>query len=217
MKIIAINGSPKAKGNTYHSLVIMGEEFAKLGIEMEIIHVGHKAIHGCIGCGRCAELKSEQCPSFPNDIVNETVQKMKAADGIILGSPVYYSGVAGTMKCFLDRAFYVGGVNGGLFKHKIGAAISVQRRTGGSSTLDCLNHYLLSPRCLSPRRPIGTLSTALLWERLSKTKRAFKLSATLPKIWSGSWRCVKRQKIQFKHLTALRLQEQTLYDDKLFK
>lgn len=141
MKVIAINGSPKSKGNTYHSLAIMGEEFAKQGIEMEILHVGHKAIHGCIGCNRCAELKNEQCPSFPNDIVNETVQKMKAADGIIIGSPVYYSGVAGTMKCFLDRAFYVGGVNGGLFKHKIGAAISVQRRTGGSSTLDCLNHY----------------------------------------------------------------------------
>ena len=141
MKVIAINGSPKAKGNTYHSLQIMGEEFAKQGIEMEIVHVGHKDIHGCIGCGKCGELKNEQCPSFPDDIVNEAVQKMKAADGIILASPVYYSGVAGTMKCFIDRAFYVGGVNGGLFKHKVGAALSVMRRTGGSSTLDCLNHY----------------------------------------------------------------------------
>ncbi len=141
MKIVAINGSPKAKGNTYHSLKIMGEELAKHDIEFEILHVGHKAIHGCIGCGRCAEMRNEQCPSFPNDLVNEAVQTMKAADGIILGSPVYYSGVAGTMKCFLDRAFYVGGVNGGLFRHKIGAAISVQRRTGGSSALDCLNHY----------------------------------------------------------------------------
>lgn len=141
MKIIAINGSPKPKGNTYHSLAIMGKEFAKHGIEFEIIHVGHKAIHGCIGCGKCAELKNEQCPSFPGDLVNEAVQKMKEADGIILASPVYYSGVAGTMKCFIDRAFYVAGVNGGLFRHKVGAAISVQRRTGGSSTLDCLNHY----------------------------------------------------------------------------
>lgn len=141
MKIIAINGSPKSKGNTYHSLAIMGEELAKHGIEFEILHVGHKAIHGCIGCGRCAKLKNERCPSFPDDIVGEAVQKMKTADGIILGSPVYYSGVAGTMKCFIDRAFYVCGVNGGLLKHKIGAAISVQRRTGGSSTLDCLNHY----------------------------------------------------------------------------
>ncbi len=141
MKVIAINGSPKAKGNTYHSLAIMGEEFTRQGIEMEIVHVGHKAIHGCIGCGRCAELRTEQCVSFPDDIVNELVQRMKDADGIILASPVYYSGVAGTMKCCIDRAFYVAGVNGGLFRHKIGAAISVQRRTGGSSTLDCLNHY----------------------------------------------------------------------------
>lgn len=141
MKVIAINGSPRANGNTYHSLAIMGEEFAKHNIEFEILHVGHKAIHGCIGCGKCAELKNDQCPTFPNDIVNESVQKMKDADGIILGSPVYYSGVAGTMKCFIDRAFYIAGVNGGLLKYKIGASVSAQRRTGGSSTLDSLNHY----------------------------------------------------------------------------
>ena len=141
MKVIAINGSPRAKGNTYQSLAIMGEEFAKQGVEFEILHVGHKAIHGCIGCGKCAEAKNEKCPTFPNDIVNEAVPKMKEADGIILASPVYYSGVAGTMKCFIDRAFYVGGVNGGLFKHKIGTSVSAQRRTGGSATLDCLNHY----------------------------------------------------------------------------
>lgn len=141
MKIIAINGSPKSKGNTYQSLAIMGEQFAKHGIEFEILHVGHKAIHGCIGCNRCAEMQIEKCPSFADDIVNESVQKLKHADGIILASPVYYSGVAGTMKCFLDRVFYVAGVNGGLLRHKIGAAVSVQRRTGGSSTLDCLNHY----------------------------------------------------------------------------
>lgn len=141
MKVIAINGSPKSKGNTYHSFEVMRKEFDNQDIEMEIIHVGNKAIHGCIGCNRCAELQSEECPTFTNDLVNETVQKLKEADGIILGSPVYYSGVAGTMKCFLDRAFYVAGVNGGLFKHKVGAAVSVLRRTGGSATLDCLNHY----------------------------------------------------------------------------
>ncbi|MGL4519922.1 MAG: flavodoxin family protein [Phocaeicola sp.] len=141
MKVVAINGSPKSKGNTYHSFSILKEELEKQGIEMEIIHVGNKAIRGCIGCNRCAEVKTEECPTFPTDLVNETVQKMKQADGILIGSPVYYSGVAGTMKCFLDRAFYVGGVNGSLFKHKVGAAISSVRRTGGSATLDCLNHY----------------------------------------------------------------------------
>ncbi|MGL4851294.1 MAG: flavodoxin family protein [Phocaeicola sp.] len=141
MKIIAINGSPKSKGNTFQSLSIMKEEFEKQGIEMEIIHVGNKPVRGCIGCNRCAEVQTEACPTFPTDLVNETVQKMKQADGIIIGSPVYYSGVAGTMKCFLDRAFYVAGVNGGLFKHKIGAAIASLRRSGGTATLDCLNHY----------------------------------------------------------------------------
>lgn len=141
MKVIAINGSPRAKGNTYHSLKVLGDELMAQGIDFEILHIGHKAIHGCIGCGKCAEKRNQTCPSFPDDAVSESVQKMKQADGIVLASPVYYAGVAGTMKCFIDRAFYVAGSNSGLFRHKVGAAITVQRRTGGSSSLDCLNHY----------------------------------------------------------------------------
>lgn len=141
MKVIAINGSPRAKGNTYHSLMVLGDELQAQGIDFEILHIGHKAIHGCIGCAKCVEKRNETCPSFPDDVVNESVQKMKEADGIVLGSPVYYAGIAGTMKCFIDRAFYVAGSNSALFRHKIGAAITVQRRTGGSSSLDCLNHY----------------------------------------------------------------------------
>ena len=76
------------------------------------------------------------------DNLNEWIQSMKNADGIILASPVYYAGIAGTMKCFLDRAFYVSGSNGGLFRQKVGAAVVAVRRTGGSVTFDSLNHYL---------------------------------------------------------------------------
>ena len=78
-----------------------------------------------------------------DDGVNEAIQKMKNADGIILASPVYYAGIAGTLKCFLDRAFYVAGSNGGLFRNKVGASVVAVRRTGGSFTFDNLNHYLL--------------------------------------------------------------------------
>lgn len=141
MKVIAINGSPKSEGNTYHALTTIGIELVTLGIEFEILHIGHKAIHGCIGCGKCAVNKDEKC-SQTKDLVNESIQLLKNADGIILGSPVYYSGIAGTMKCFLDRVFYVSGVNGNLFRHKVAAAITAVRRTGGSSTMDQLNHYL---------------------------------------------------------------------------
>ena len=141
MKVIAINGSPKKAGNTFQALSMVGDELIARGIDFEIIHVGHKTIHGCTACGKCAINKDEEC-SIKTDGVNKWIQQLKNADGIIFGSPVYYSGIAGTMKSFLDRVFYVSGSNGNLFRHKVGAAIVSLRRTGGSSTLDSLNHYL---------------------------------------------------------------------------
>ena len=141
MKVIAINGSPKKEGNTAQALKIVGEKLNENGIDFEIIQVGDKFIRGCLACGTCGKNKDEQC-SQKSDIVNDVIQKMKEADGIIIGSPVYFSGIAGTMKSFLDRAFYVANSNGGLFRHKVGAAVTAVRRSGGSSTLDSLNHYL---------------------------------------------------------------------------
>ena len=141
MKVLAINGSPKKEGNTYHALKMVGDELLESGIEFEILHVGHKLIHGCIACGKCTENKDEKC-NIKTDDLNLWIQQMKEADGIILGSPVYCSGIAGTMKCFLDRLFYVSGANGNLLRHKVAAAVVAVRRTGGSSTLDGLYHYL---------------------------------------------------------------------------
>jgi multimeric flavodoxin WrbA len=141
MKVIAINGSPKKEGNTYQALQMVGAELAAAGIEFEILHIGHKLIHGCTACGKCAVNKDEKCVLKTDDL-NFWIQQMKAADGIIIGSPVHYSGIAGTMKSFLDRAFYVAGSNGGLFRHKVAAAVVALRRTGGSATLDSLYHYL---------------------------------------------------------------------------
>lgn len=139
MKVIAINGSPKAEGNTYHALRIVLEQLEKQGIDTEIIHVGNKNIRGCLACGGCAKNKNEKC--VINDEVNEIIQKMKMADGIIISSPVYYASIAGTMKSFLDRTFYVAGANGGLFRHKVGASVAVARRSGEVATFDHLNHY----------------------------------------------------------------------------
>lgn len=140
MKVIALNGSPKPNGNTHVALTLVGGELQQAGIEFEIIHIGNKLIRGCLACGSCAKTQNEQC--IVNDEVNECLQKLKMADGILLGSPVHYSGIGGTMKSFLDRLFYVAGVNGGLFRHKVGASIVALRRSGGSSTLDGLNHYI---------------------------------------------------------------------------
>lgn len=141
MKVVAFNGSPKKEGNTYHALKMVGDELEKNGVDFEIIHVGNKAIRGCIACGQCAKNKNEQC-ALKTDDVNEWIQVMKEADGILLGSPVHFAGIAGTMKSFLDRVFYVHSTNGGLFRHKVGAAVVSVRRSGGSVTFDGLNHYL---------------------------------------------------------------------------
>jgi multimeric flavodoxin WrbA len=140
MKVIAINGSPRKDGNCAHALIRLGAELGKSGIELEIAHVGGEEIRGCTACGTCGKRGDGKCV-FADDLVNETIAGMAAADGIVLASPVYYSGVAGTMKCFLDRAFYAAGA-GALYRHKVGAALVAVRRSGGSSTLDCLNHYL---------------------------------------------------------------------------
>ncbi|WP_455716794.1 flavodoxin family protein [Anaerosporobacter sp.] len=139
MKVVAINGSPKSNGNTSIVLKHMQEEFEAQGIEMEIIHVGNKAIHGCIACGKCYTAPNHEC-IFKDDLVNQVAQKMREADGIVLGSPVYFSGIAGTMKSFLDRVFYT---SAPYFKNKVGAAFITARRTGGSDTFHQLCNYLI--------------------------------------------------------------------------
>ncbi|MCG8636433.1 MAG: flavodoxin family protein [Desulfobacterales bacterium] len=141
MKVIGFNGSPRKKGNTAGSLNTVFAELEKEGIETEMIHVGKEKVRGCIACYGCLKNQDEAC-TLKDDPVNEWIQKMKGADGILLGSPVYFSGVAGTMKSFLDRAFFVSTVNGGLFRHKAGAAVAAVRRSGGLPTVDALNHYI---------------------------------------------------------------------------
>ena len=141
MKMVAFNGSPNKEGNTYHAIRLVAAELEKEGVGTEIVHVGNKTIRGCVACGQCVKNQDEQC-ALKDDQVNEWVQKMKNADAIILGSPVHYSAVAGTMKSFLDRAFFVSGVNGGLLRHKVGASVVAVRRSGGLPTFDQLNNFL---------------------------------------------------------------------------
>lgn len=148
MKVIAINGSPKAEGNTYHALKIVTEQLENEGISTEIIHIGNKNIRGCVACGGCAKNKNEKCV-FEDD-VNEIIQKLKEADGILVGSPVYYASIAGTLKCFLDRTFYVAGANGGLFRHKVGASVVAVRRSGEVATFDHINHYFTLAEMFMP-------------------------------------------------------------------
>ena len=141
MKVVAINGSPKKEGNTYHALRLVCEQLEAKGIETEILQVGIKNVKACTACNMCAKNQDEKC-IIKNDPVNEWIQRMKEAEGILLGSPVHYAALGAAMKSFLDRAFYVSGVNGNLFRHKVGASIAAVRRSGGLPAFNEMNNYL---------------------------------------------------------------------------
>jgi multimeric flavodoxin WrbA len=149
MNVVAFNGSPNKEGNTYHALRMVANELEASGMETEIIHVGNRLIRGCTACNQCVKNRDEKCV-LPGDEVNEWIQKMKAADGILFGSPVHYSALGSTMKAFLDRAFYVTGVNGGLLRHKVAASVVAVRRSGGVATFDQLNNYITYSEMLMP-------------------------------------------------------------------
>jgi multimeric flavodoxin WrbA len=144
MKVVAFNGSPNKDGNTYHALNTVGKELKSQGIDFEIVHVGGKNIRGCIGCMSCVKNQNERC-IFDNDEVNTCIQKMKEADGIILGSPVYMGGIAGTMKSFLDRVFFVTRVQDQpMLRNKVAAAVATARRSGEVVTFNALNNYIMT-------------------------------------------------------------------------
>ncbi|PKM88632.1 MAG: flavodoxin family protein [Firmicutes bacterium HGW-Firmicutes-12] len=141
MKVVGINGSPRKEGNTSILFREVFRELEKHGIETELIQIGGTPIRGCKACYTCAKTKDKKCV-FKDDLVNECIEKLTAADGIILGSPTYFTDVTSEMKAFIDRVGFVSKFNGDLFKHKAGAAIVSVRRGGSIHTFDTMNHFL---------------------------------------------------------------------------
>lgn len=140
MKVIAINGSAKADGNTAVALDAVCRALGENGVETERIEIGREAMHGCVGCGACGRNRNRRC-IFDDDPLNGMLEKMFSADGMVVGSPVYYAGINGALKSFLDRAFYVASANGSLFRHKVGAGVVAVRRGGEVTAWDQLNKY----------------------------------------------------------------------------
>lgn len=134
MNVLLLNGSPNAHGCTYTALSEVARTLEENGIETEIIHVGNKAIRGCIGCRKC---KTDGKCVF-NDLVNEVAPKFAACNGIVIGSPVYFASANGTLVSFVDRLFYS---TPGDKTMKVGAAVVSARRGGNSATFDELNKY----------------------------------------------------------------------------
>jgi len=134
-KVLLLNGSPHPWGCTATALAEMVKVFEEEGIETEIIQVGSKNIRGCVACGRCEKLGKCQI----DDLVNEVAPKFKEADGLVVGSPVYYASPNGTIISFMDRLFYS---TGNIDKHlKVGASVVSCRRGGNTASFDVLNKY----------------------------------------------------------------------------
>jgi multimeric flavodoxin WrbA len=149
MKVIGINGSPRRGGNTGILIKTVFQELEKEGIETEFIQLGGKLVHGCTACGKCREVKNGRC-QIKNDFINEVIAKMVAADGIILGSPVYFADITTEMKALIDVSGYVTRGNGHLLRRKVGAAVIVERRGGALHAFETLNNFFLINQMIIP-------------------------------------------------------------------
>jgi multimeric flavodoxin WrbA len=140
MKVVAINGSARKNGNTSILIEKVFEPLRKSGFECQQIQLAGHIVQGCRACYKCSVKKNNHC-SFEGDIVNECLDKMREADAIILGSPVYVTDVSSEMKALIDRACLVSRSNGSFFKRKIGAAVMAVRRGGAIHAFDTMNHF----------------------------------------------------------------------------
>lgn len=142
MKVVVFNGSPRSEGVTKKCLNIVMEELKTGGIEVEYVWIGMDKIQGCIACYNCAKNLDKKC-SVKTDKLNEYLEKMLNADGIILGSPTYFADTATRMKALIERAGLVSKVNGDLLKHKVGASVVSVRRAGATHVFSSMNYFFL--------------------------------------------------------------------------
>ena len=149
MKVVAVNGSPRKGGNTEELLKKVLEPLAAAGWETELLQVGGSNIRGCAACFKCFENQNRQC-AVKKDVFNSIMDKLVAAEAIVLGSPTYFTDVSAEMKALLDRAGMVALANDSAFRGKIGAAVVAVRRGGATHVFDTINHMFLMSGMIVP-------------------------------------------------------------------
>ncbi len=140
MKVVAFNGSARKDGNTTMLVNYVFAELEKEGIETELVQLAGKHPHGCIACYQCFKKKNRRC-AVDIDCINECIEKMEAADGIILASPTYFADLSPEIKAVIDRCGMVSRANGDMYRRKVGAAVVARRRGGAIHVFDSLNHF----------------------------------------------------------------------------
>ena len=149
MYVVAFNGSGRKDGNTAILLNAVMEELAEEGIATELVQLAGHQVPGCTGCRRCFERVDKRC-AVEGDMVNECIEKMIRADGVLLGSPVYYGDLTAGMKALIERSGFVARANGDLFRRKAGAAVVSVRRAGAMHAFDSINHFFTITQMIIP-------------------------------------------------------------------
>ena len=149
MKVVGFNGSARKDGNTAILINYVFGELENAGIQTEMVQLSGKDIHGCRACFKCFNNTDGHC-AVDNDYLNHCIDRMAQADGIILGSPTYFTDVSAEMKALIDRAGLVAKANGDMFKRKVGAAVVAVRRAGSVHVFDSINHFFLISQMIVP-------------------------------------------------------------------
>jgi multimeric flavodoxin WrbA len=149
MKVVAINGSPRREGNTSILIRYVFSELENVGIQTEIIQLAGTRIRGCMACFKCGENLNKKC-AVKDDPINEYIEKMLSADGIILASPTYFTDVSAEMKALIDRTGMVAKQNDDMFRRKVGAAVIAVRRGGAVHAFDTINHFFFINQMVVP-------------------------------------------------------------------
>jgi len=150
LKVVAFNGSPRKKGNTLQALQAVLKPLQEAGIETELIQLGGSPIRGCKACYLCAKKKDRRCHGIKDDPLNEYLDKMTAAQGILIGSPTYFSNVSTEVKALIDRAGLVAKTNEDMFRRKAGAAVVAHRRAGAAHVFSSINYFFLINQMIIP-------------------------------------------------------------------
>jgi len=193
MKVIAFNGSSRKDGNTAILLKRVLQVLEAEGIKTELIQLAGESIRGCNACRTCYKTKNKRC-IIEDDNVNAYIQKMMEADGIILGSPVYFSMMTPELKALIDRAGYVARANKDLFKRKVGAAVVAVRRAGAMSTFDAINHFFLISQMIVPGSSYWNIGIGLKKGDVEGDEEGMETMETLGRNMAWLLKKLKRQK-----------------------
>lgn len=180
MKVIGFNGSARKDGNTAVLLNGVFEELQKEGIDTDMVQLSGKAIRGCVACYKCFDNKDQRC-AVKKDILNECLEKMIAADGILLGSPTYFADVSAEMKALIDRSGMVSRANGDILRRKVGAAVVAARRGGSIHAFDTINHFFFIGQMIVPGSSYWNLGFGLKKGDVNGDEEALKTMETLGK------------------------------------